>query len=495
MAARGVLMGSASYKVVIGSIAAIPAAFYGYAFLKAWISLRSAPAADAGVALDVFSYGITHAAIAFCLALLTFVVKERALNAIVAAAALACQLSCAVILALALYGGADDLLFLQPYLGSVGVVAFSALWVNLYAKLNPVRATFLNAASIVLAQAFVFVSEESSAARILVMLAVLPLLSAGCAFIAVRSSRESGAFAAQAGSNRFLPVRAILFVAACSFAYRVASSELSVLNERYISAIPALVVLVLLLVDTKRFSVASLFRMVFPLMLVGFLLVALLPGFLGEAAGIAFQAGYGAMSIMVVMLVCTVAYGSNTSGYWLFGVLAGTQFLATSIGSLAGTQMAQLAGEGGYTALCVVTIVAVVFSGVAMMAEKDVFSLWGVGIGKKAAPRPAPEGPDSASESSDVGQGMARSDVASNAEGAMAIRINALAASHGLTDREVEVLFLAARGKTNNQIGRDMFISQGTVKAHMNHIYRKLEVHSRKELAALVGVDPESRVG
>ena len=50
------------------------------------------------------------------------------------------------------------------------------------------------------------------------------------------------------------------------------------------------------------------------------------------------------------------------------------------------------------------------------------------------------------------------------------------------------MVFLAVQGKTNSQIGQDMFISLGTVKAHMSHIYRKLDVHSRKELMALVGV-------
>ena len=68
----------------------------------------------------------------------------------------------------------------------------------------------------------------------------------------------------------------------------------------------------------------------------------------------------------------------------------------------------------------------------------------------------------------------------------MKLRIEDLSTSYGLTQREIEVLHLLAQGKTNAQIGQDMFIAEGTVKAHVQHIYQKLDVHSRKELLALL---------
>lgn len=50
------------------------------------------------------------------------------------------------------------------------------------------------------------------------------------------------------------------------------------------------------------------------------------------------------------------------------------------------------------------------------------------------------------------------------------------------------MLYLVVKGKTNNQIARDMFISIGTVKAHLYHIYQKLGIHTRKELFALLEI-------
>ncbi len=50
-----------------------------------------------------------------------------------------------------------------------------------------------------------------------------------------------------------------------------------------------------------------------------------------------------------------------------------------------------------------------------------------------------------------------------------------------LTDRELEVLRLVARGGSNREIARDLFISENTVKNHVRNILEKLQLHSRME--------------
>ena len=54
-----------------------------------------------------------------------------------------------------------------------------------------------------------------------------------------------------------------------------------------------------------------------------------------------------------------------------------------------------------------------------------------------------------------------------------------------LSERECEVLRLAAQGASNADIGKRLFISEGTVKNHMTHILRKLEVEDRTQAAIL----------
>lgn len=56
-----------------------------------------------------------------------------------------------------------------------------------------------------------------------------------------------------------------------------------------------------------------------------------------------------------------------------------------------------------------------------------------------------------------------------------------------LTERERAVLRLAAAGVSNAEIGRRLSISEGTVKNHVTHILRKLELEDRTQ-AAVVAV-------
>ena len=50
-----------------------------------------------------------------------------------------------------------------------------------------------------------------------------------------------------------------------------------------------------------------------------------------------------------------------------------------------------------------------------------------------------------------------------------------------LTEREREVLRLAARGQSNADIAHALFVTEQTVKFHLSNVYRKLGVHNRTE--------------
>lgn len=53
-----------------------------------------------------------------------------------------------------------------------------------------------------------------------------------------------------------------------------------------------------------------------------------------------------------------------------------------------------------------------------------------------------------------------------------------------LSDRELDVLRLLARGSTTSQVATDLYISENTVKTHIRHIFEKLEVNNRAEAVA-----------
>lgn len=58
-----------------------------------------------------------------------------------------------------------------------------------------------------------------------------------------------------------------------------------------------------------------------------------------------------------------------------------------------------------------------------------------------------------------------------------------LSSIESLTARELEILQLIAKGLSNKLIGRDLDISDGTVKVHVKHLLRKLGLRSRVEAA------------
>jgi len=60
-----------------------------------------------------------------------------------------------------------------------------------------------------------------------------------------------------------------------------------------------------------------------------------------------------------------------------------------------------------------------------------------------------------------------------------------------LTEREHQIMHLVCKGLSNKEVGRDLNLAEGTIKAHLHRIYQKLAIHNRTALAALAGCEPQ----
>ena len=65
-------------------------------------------------------------------------------------------------------------------------------------------------------------------------------------------------------------------------------------------------------------------------------------------------------------------------------------------------------------------------------------------------------------------------------------RIDALVDAHALTPRERQILELTLDGMDSPTVAERLGLSDNTVRTHKKGLYRKLGVHSKQELAALV---------
>ncbi len=78
------------------------------------------------------------------------------------------------------------------------------------------------------------------------------------------------------------------------------------------------------------------------------------------------------------------------------------------------------------------------------------------------------------------------SEVAESPEDRFEMRCETIACESGLTPRELEVFKMLARGRNKEYIQEKLVVSKNTVKAHVKHIYTKLDIHSHQELIDLV---------
>ena len=65
----------------------------------------------------------------------------------------------------------------------------------------------------------------------------------------------------------------------------------------------------------------------------------------------------------------------------------------------------------------------------------------------------------------------------------------------GLSEREVEVLVLLARGLTNKQIAAELVVSPRTVQHHVAHVYAKIDRRTRAGAAMFAAEHGLTRIG
>lgn len=196
----------------------------------------------------------------------------------------------------------------------------------------------------------------------------------------------------------------------------------------------------------------------------------------------------GVTSLTTITLLCCyllfesimwVSYGDisqrfRLSAFIVFGFGRGS----LALGALIGFFLAEANGPIGFasepTTFTILTLGCMLIAFGILPRENEIRSLV---IGESDNP---------------VGEMKAVSSVATTATeetiraGRFKRKCETIANRYLLSKKETEVLFLLAKGRNAAYIQEQLYISEGTARTHMRHIYRKLDVHTQQELIDMI---------
>jgi DNA-binding CsgD family transcriptional regulator len=233
---------------------------------------------------------------------------------------------------------------------------------------------------------------------------------------------------------------------------------------RWDSAIYSLGILIVITVLTGRLTLGSLFIVATPLSIAGVLL-ALFPEINSYLSESLFVIGFLIYMLFAVILFCNYsrAHEANAlriASLFVFSIFSGCFTGRCIPWILEGFLSVDVELFRLVVAVLVITLL-VVLTIASLMAEQKLFSI--------RFKRPERQAGEFFSE-----LGTASGTV-----------FDVFVAHYSLGAREAEVLALLLQGASATQVAHAMTIATGTAKAHIRHIYEKLDVHNREDLLQL----------
>lgn len=461
---------------LFGGIPAVPLAFLGLGVYRAWIeavfvgSFVDFPASSFG-GRDLFD--LTMVVTAICCTLLAKRIGPFFNKPLVYALS-GLSLVCSTTLMFAscfLPDLAQAVALPAAVLGGFGIALLILFWSELYGCLNPLRVALYYSASIVVGALVLYVYRGFMLPWLFVMTAILPLVS----LVLLRrgfASLPPSELPATSWTRFSVPWKAVLLMAVYAFAYGLTEGNLYVgaFGPHSTPGVLVVGVLVFLGVAVRggRFDFGIIYRLALPLMVMALFLIPAFGHVQGLAASFCISAGYTAQSILIMLIMANICYRYGVSAIWLFGIERGVRQVSMWLGRLVagGAHSFDLLGGNGELFISLLTVVAIVAATTILLSERELSSRWGANF--------LAGGTDSAA--------MIRKQE-------LADRCAEVSRNYKLSTREEEVLLLLAQRKTVGIIERELFIANGTAKAHVRHIYQKLGIHTRQELFDLLGVE------
>lgn len=352
--------------------------------------------------------------------------------------------------------------WLATVLGGIGTALVILLWSELYGGLAPVRICLYYAASLVAGAAIGWMYQGFMPAWRPVMTALLPVVSLMC----LNNCYRCG-LAAPGGDDGWasfsFPWKPVLVIAVYAFAYGLLQTSIAGVARPNVAPGTVLcalfIVVVIALVHDRAFN--AVYGMLLPCMTALFLVLAVVPGWDVWLRNFCANWGYTASQVFIMTMLGSICYHWGVNALWLFGIERAVRLVA----QIAGRTVEGTLTAVGVSVVPLLVVVVLVATFVAFRKGR-LGSAWGVEL-EKVQKDPGRS------------QGIA-------ARNSLVRACALLSKERGLSQREEEVLLLLAQRKTARDIERELCVANGTAKAHIRHVYQKLDIHTREELFDMV---------
>ena len=257
-----------------------------------------------------------------------------------------------------------------------------------------------------------------------------------------------------------------------------------------------------------RLGLTTVFRVGYPLIITGFLLLPFLgPFYLNLFAALTYL--MFSLVLMLMMMQCAqISRDRGINPVFIYGFFGGVVYLMQSVGFLLGWVSDSVAVDG-FAWLFFVAMISSYVLGMTLLvttgtlfkplASKGTITADPIEFASRAFAsgtdfeRHVPSGSshtDVEEARETVRKPRRKRQSASADAGAIRDRTSkqclTLQEEYGLSTRETEVMELIARGNSMPAIAERLVISENTVRTHAKHIYTKLDVHKRQELLDLL---------
>ena len=354
-------------------------------------------------------------------------------------------------------------------LAGVGQALMFIMWFEVVARLNPVQLILCYATAAVGRVCLIWLISALPIDRLIVCLCLVCVASL-CLLRASRNALESGGSAVVEGGKCSFPMKPLLVVTIGSIAAVFMMNSIG--NPGGVNGNPgvliaAAIVAFLAVRKGDKFEFKRLWQMCWISMAVAAIPLALWDGFPLALTGVLAAVSYEMCLMLMYAILGNLAYRYAYNATFLFAIELAIALTTAHFGQFLGELVLDTWPMGGRLALlllsgCLIVVFAAVVAWV--FSTQNLEDRWGTVI-----KRPLAEDFDFAIEKTQIG-----------------IRCHELSQENGLSRREEEVLLCLAKGQKPSKVASELCIEVSTVNTHKKHIYQKLDVHSGKQLDALI---------